>query len=798
MEIPELLAPAGSPDSFRVAINAGADAVYLSGKDFGARHYAENFSLQEIHEAVEYAHLHDRNVYVTVNTLLRDSELSDVAEYLQELSSAGADAVIIQDPALLVLRDELSIDLPFHASTQMTIHNRAGIRWAEQMGLERVILARELSIDEVSALAAESDVELEVFIHGALCYSYSGQCLLSSFIGGRSGNRGRCAQPCRKRYELIQLKPSERRVPLREEYLLSTRDISAYMHLQELVEAGVQSLKIEGRMRSPEYVATTVSVYRRALDEIKSGGWKPSEKEFDKLRLTFNRTLTGGHLFREDFMGREYPGDRGLPVGHVERYEGGRAHIRITSRIKPEAGDGLFFQGTGKGMYVHDHRYDGGLLSVPSGPVKEGALVYLTGRKSLQKFTEKLRRSSPGKCWDIELKFTADKDGMVDLTAEWMMNGLRLRESVETQFERALKRPLNEDTIKNHLLRVGDKPFRLTLTEFRYPGGLFYPLSRLNALRRELLMRVERRILRERRPHYHHPKPASHHPDRRLPEAPCISVYVEDLKAMKSALRAGAGRVYLEPQVHGDFRICDDDDIISVLERASEVSSRYGAEAVWKWPDITHDWLFERLLEIEGDLSMDLMVGGYGIPDLINCDVKVYGSPALNIFNSRSAALLSGKFHLLTLSPELSWNDLQRIQVPAEIIVHGNLTAMVTRDNLWKLAPPDFDTSTGSRWGIMDSRGAVFPINQLLGCETVIMNSRETCLIDFLPSLPDAGFRNFSIDCRIQSPERTRLLVESYVSALESPERIPDIKERIVMESPAGVTASHFRRGLAE
>ncbi|MBE2899624.1 U32 family peptidase [Methanothermobacter thermautotrophicus] len=807
MEIPELLAPAGSPDTFRVALNAGADAVYLSGKDFGARYYAENFSLREIREAVDYAHLHDRRVYVTLNTLIRDSEIQRVSDYLQELHAAGADAVIIQDPSILFLRDELSLDIPLHASTQMTIHNMAGIKWAEDVGLERVILARELSVDEIRDITSKAGVDIEVFIHGALCYSYSGQCLLSSFIGGRSGNRGRCAQPCRKKYELIQLKPGRRVVKLPWKYLLSTRDLSAYMHLDRLVDAGVSSLKIEGRMRSAEYVATTVSVYRRALDEIKEGRWRPSRKEFERLMLTFNRTLKGGHLVGEDFMGREYPGDRGLPIGYVEKYSMGRAIVRLTSETVPRRGDGLFFQKNSMGIRLGDHLLDGGILSIPSKPVTPGSRVYLTGRRELQKFTEKLRSSHPPHLWDVELRFIASEDGEVHLTAEWSMDGRTLRESIDAKFERALRRPLAPDTIREQLLKAGDKPFRLSFAEFRYPGGLFHPISGLNALRRELLSRVEKRIIEEKRSEKVKEKKSSEKVSEGFAgrsaagggdQSPCISVYVEDLPSLETALMAGAGRVYFEPMIHRDFRECDWNDVRSILREARDIASGYDAEFVWKWPDITHDWLLRRLLKIEDELNLNIMVGGFGIPELIRGGVKIYGSPALNIFNSISSMLMSGRFHMLTVSPELSGEDLMGMEGNLEVPVHGNLTAMVTRDNLWRLVPKDFNTGSDSLWALRDSRGATFPMNQLMGCETVIMNSRETCLIDFLPSLLRWGFRNFSIDCRIYPPGRTRALVESYIEALENPEGIVDIKEKIEGESEYGITASHFRHGLRE
>ena len=300
--LPELLAPAGSPESLRAAIAAGADAVYLSGKRFGARRYAANFSDEEIKEGIRLAHACGVRIYITVNTLIHDRELRGVAEYLVWLYAAGVDAVLVQDTGVASLAREIVPDLTIHASTQMTIHNAEGVLWAAEQGFSRVVLARELPLDEIRRIAVKTHktgVGLEVFAHGALCYSYSGQCLLSSAIGGRSGNRGMCAQPCRKPYTLVTGDHDEYGRPerLRDmetpgNYLLSPKDLCTYRYLPELVKAPVVSLKIEGRMKSPEYVAIVVSTYRRALDAIAAGDWRPGPEAERDLLLAFNRGFT--------------------------------------------------------------------------------------------------------------------------------------------------------------------------------------------------------------------------------------------------------------------------------------------------------------------------------------------------------------------------------------------------------------------------------------------------------------------------------------------------------------------------
>ena len=245
--LPELLAPAGSPEAFRAAVAAGADAVYLSGKRFGARKFAQNFTDEEIEEAINFAHSRDVCVYVTINTLIHDRELAHIGKYLLWLYSIGVDAVLIQDSGVAALAGRIVPELPLHASTQMTIHNSGGVLWAARQGFSRVVLARELSLDDITRIAREtagSGIGLEVFAHGALCYCYSGQCLFSSVIGGRSGNRGMCAQPCRKPYSLVTGQPDAlgrptrlRDLALPDRFLLSPKDLCTLENLRELVDS---------------------------------------------------------------------------------------------------------------------------------------------------------------------------------------------------------------------------------------------------------------------------------------------------------------------------------------------------------------------------------------------------------------------------------------------------------------------------------------------------------------------------------------------------------------------------------
>lgn len=399
MKIPELLAPVGSAEHLKIAILSGASSIYLSGEEFGARKYAENFTLAEIREAVNYAHLYNVKVYVTVNTLIKENELLKVSKYLLNLYEIGVDAVIIQDIGLIKIIKENIPKLTIHASTQMNIHNIEGIKWAKSQGIKRIVLSREIELNELKELikyAHSQDIEIEIFGHGALCYSYSGHCLLSSLQGGRSGNRGTCAQPCREPYELI-LKNENREKVIDSEtegkYILSPRDLSLYETLAEIANLNIDSIKIEGRMRSKYYVFTVVSNYRQRLNKLRhdnssqilDNNIKNAEKrnknrkikDYDKkkqenkkilldlkrkqkiknkqsleeLNLVFNREFTTGHLIpknKQNIMNNKKPGHSGLYIGNIHRYNKETEEIIIALHDDlltiPEKGDGLLVE----------------------------------------------------------------------------------------------------------------------------------------------------------------------------------------------------------------------------------------------------------------------------------------------------------------------------------------------------------------------------------------------------------------------------------------------------------------------
>ncbi len=520
--LPELLAPAGSPEAFRAAMAAGADAIYLGGKRFGARKYAANFSDEELEQAVLLAHSFGIRVYVTVNTLVHDRELSGVTEYLAWLYSLGVDAVLVQDTGIAALAREYVPGLTLHASTQLTIHNTGGVRWAHAQGFSRVVLARELSLGEVCRMArdtGDTGVGLEVFVHGALCYSYSGQCLLSSMIGGRSGNRGMCAQPCRKPYTLARgetdgfgrpVRLSD--VPLGEQYLLSPRDLCTYHRLPELARSPVASLKIEGRMRSPAYVAIVVSIYRRALDAIAAGTWEESPEAVRDLLLAFNRGFTGGYLSGdryETLMGRDAPDNRGLLVGRVEGYDRttSSASVRSVIPVLPVTGDGLLVRDrerpeNDRGFALNSpirKTRTGFTLPLP-GPVAAGAPVYITSSRDLDARARRII-AKPGpdllRPLPISVEITVQPDGSFRIEGSVLPRyGVPVPVSFHSRqrMEPARTHPLGREQLEQQLKKTGGTPFTITHTDLRYDGTMFAPVAVLNEVRREFFRLAGERL----------------------------------------------------------------------------------------------------------------------------------------------------------------------------------------------------------------------------------------------------------------------------------------------------------------
>lgn len=430
----ELLAPAGNAEGFYGAIHAGADAVYLGGNRFGARAYAENFTTSELVECIRYGHLLGRKIYLTVNTLLKESELSELSDYLQPFYEAGLDAVIVQDMGVLGFIRRHFPALELHASTQMTLCSLHGARLLKDLGAARIVPARELSLQELSEIRSRVDIELETFIHGAMCYCYSGQCLFSSILGGRSGNRGRCAQPCRLPYEVKTGGKQSGTC-----YPLSLKDMCTIEHIPMLIEAGIDSFKIEGRMKKPEYAAGVTAIYRKYIDRY--------------------------YELREQF-GEEHA---------AERYEVLPEDMDALSSlyIRSEKQDGFYFKHNGREMVT---------LSSPA----------YSGNN------EKLLAEIKARYLDERLKLPVRVAGVfvAGLPAEVTLQTDELSVTVRgATVEKAQKQPVTEENVRKQLGKMGDSAFVPVDMELKVGEEVFYPLRQINELRREAVSKLEQSLL---------------------------------------------------------------------------------------------------------------------------------------------------------------------------------------------------------------------------------------------------------------------------------------------------------------
>jgi putative protease len=847
--IPEILAPAGSPEAVRAAVNAGADAVYLGGRRFSARRHAANFTDEELREAVSYAHLRGAKVYVTVNTLIHDRELPDLARYLRELFLMGVDAILVQDPGVAALSRELVPDLPLHASTQCTITTADGLRWAKSAGFDRVVLARELSLVEIDRLFALPSGErpgIEIFAHGALCYAYSGQCLLSSVIGGRSGNRGRCAQPCRKPYRLVSGKGdrygrliSPEPVTLAGAYLLSTKDLCIVAALPELVIRPFAALKIEGRMRSAEYVAIAVSRYRRALDRAVSGQGSPASRDVEDLAVMFSRGFTCGYITGERgpaLMGRRRPENQGLYLGRITSSREGEIRVQAAAETIPLAGDGLVGvdeeseERTGF-VLRHDAARNGSTLVIRQGTGCRPEMgLYLTRSLRLEKEAKAIigREGPTGKFpLEIDLLLTfSERHPPVLIGTLALQDGNIIRVSREAGFipEKATGKPTSPEEVERQVRKTGGTGFQVRDFSLSTPGNLFIPQGLLNQFRRDFLDEVKRKVPASYLPGEETAQAAderlrttlrelSRTPGRKKVVRPDLAVLCDDLEGAVAALAAGCSTVYLEPEP-------DPASVLTMLLPALESTEQEGRLA-WKWPHIELPGFTEEVIPFLPALQKaglrEIMAESPGSADTLRRlapGIRITAGTGLNIFNHRTIRALSPLFNAFVLSPELSGNDIAELaaRVPEtstgiSILVQGNVEAMVTADTLSDLVPRKLK---GQEWqyGLLDQTGRVFPFRTDNRGRTEIFNATELCLLDYLPDLARAGVDRFLIDARWRGPAYSGDMTSRYREALSVEEWMqggPDtsgmvsrIKGEIRDMARGGITTGPYLRGLSE
>lgn len=499
----ELLAPAGDYEVFQTAVQAGANAVYLAGKNFGARAFSNNFTIEEIKKAVEYAHLRSVKIYVTVNTIVYEKEWEELKNYIDELYNANVDAIIVQDFGIIEYISEKYPDFEIHASTQMNIFDKEAAKILKSIGIRRVVLARETNLKSVKEIS-EIGIEVEVFAHGALCYCASGNCLMSFAIGKRSGNRGTCAQPCRKRYHIM-----ENGNKICDDYaLLSMRDLNTLAHIDQLIEANISSLKIEGRMKSKEYVYAVVKNYRKKIDDYYNNIKNDNNDIInDELAVAFNRKFTKGYLFNEQnnlLTNTLNVNHQGIAIGKVINVSGHNFDVKLSKELNLK--DAIRIVGNNEYGFVVNKMLVNNMevtCAMPNEVVRlnanctvtKNSLVLKTQSAKLQIESTELLKSQ-NKFIKINAKLVLKYLNRMQLTIFNDENSV----TVESVFiETLANSPVNKQFIEDRFNKFKDTPFKLNNLIIDYDEKCYFSVKDLNEIRKLATQKFSKEILKFRR-----------------------------------------------------------------------------------------------------------------------------------------------------------------------------------------------------------------------------------------------------------------------------------------------------------
>ncbi|WP_279159783.1 U32 family peptidase [Thomasclavelia cocleata] len=489
----ELLAPAGSYEALVAAVQNGANAIYLGGNAFSARAFATNFSREELKKAVIYAHLRNVKIYVTVNTLYEDNQFENLKDYLLFLATIDVDALIIQDVGLLHFVKKYFPDFEIHMSTQTSIYNLSAVKYFEELGVDRIVLARENSIEEIKNICNNTDLDIEVFVHGALCMSYSGQCLMSSMIAKRSGNKGACGQPCRLAYKLEKDGKNLDSVP---SYLLSPRDLCTLDNIGILIEAGITSFKIEGRMKRPEYVAVIVKQYREAIDVyLKKQELNDVNNRIIEMKQMFNRGFTKGYLLHDNnFMAKEYPGNRGIDLGTVVDYDKKRKVVKIKLLNRVKQGDRISFKSTDfvrtitklfLNQKLVNQANKNSIVEIElNTAVKKGESVYkIIDIELIEKAKTSYQKEQIKN--PITMHFSGQINNYATLKIYYRDTIIEIKSN--QVIEAATSAPLSKEHIKNQLAKLGNTIFVAEKINIEFPENAFLSLKEINEMRRQAI-----------------------------------------------------------------------------------------------------------------------------------------------------------------------------------------------------------------------------------------------------------------------------------------------------------------------
>jgi len=781
---PELLVPAGDYDCALAAIHAGADAVYLGGKLFSARAGAHNFSDNEITELIGYAACRGVKIYVAINTLYKDSELDEVLMFAKKMYQAGAAAFILQDVGLSQLLKTSFPDIELHASTQMTCHSVAGAKYLKKLGFSRIILSRELSIAEVEEITDSSGIETEVFVHGALCVSYSGQCLMSSLVGGRSGNRGKCAQPCRLAYHLNKNGKS-----IKHGYLLSPKDMMTLSMLEEIVHSGVSALKIEGRMKNADYVYIVTKAYREKLDHLSM----PMRKQItNKVTQIFNRGGSFSSGFYHEYAGADMmsvrtPKSSGLFCGKVIGYADGKTKIRFAEDMVP--GDGIEIwtnnqQHVGCGINRLIKKNDTMTLSL-DGNIDIGNDVY-------KSYDKKLFDDTKRDLQEAHRRLTVDANVLVmagdNVSFTLSVPGTNIMTTAysKSPVQEAKNAPMSKADIVAQLSKTGNSPFVLDFKQIDVDPGVFVSKTELNGVRREAILNLEDMLIHATRRTEEQSLPTLSHSSKNVPDQQ-LTVQIPDADMLSSVLKFDVARVYV------DYNENNVGSVVGYKEHASRI---FLALPVITRNDAEHAFM-KRLPELE---MYDF--GGYLVRTAGQLEMLMhFGTKKalvlddhFNIFNSQTKKALPDSV-VTTFSQELTANQLRIMDGDAsEIIIYGRQTLMTTSScpiGLYDAKKDGMHCSkrgTKDVYALIDRKEFAFPIvTDCEHCTAFILNSKTLDVTQRFHEIKNTGVAYLRLIFTDEEEHLVNRTIGRYVKLMKG--------DAVEVPSNFQFTNGHFFRG---
>ena len=804
---PELLAPAGGWECLRAAVANGADAVFFGLPRFNARLRADNFTEEELPEVTAFCHRHGVKAYVTLNTLVFTGELDDAAEYLRLLNRSGVDALIVQDIGLVRLASAIVPELPIHASTQMTLTSPQGVEVAKGLGITRSVLARELSLRELERFDTER-MPLEVFVHGALCVAYSGQCLTSESLGQRSANRGECAQACRMPYELV-VDGALRDLGDRR-YLLSPQDLAAVNDIPKLIECGVSSFKIEGRLKSPEYVAAVCQVYRKAIDAAVAGqAGEMSDEDRYLLEMTFSRGLYSGWMHgvnHQELVHARFGKKRGPFVGRIT--EVGAEFVAFDSQAPLKQGDGIVFdtgadtdQEQGGRIYeIRGNRYYFRHGHLDPRRLKVGDRVWKTDDPDLAK---RLRQSYGGR---IEARqrtpFDVTLSGREGEPLVMISGAIRIASVIP--LEAARNAPLTEEKLRAQLEKTAESGLELRSLSLQLEGAVILPISEINRMRRELLEKLLIASERKRpevwtnwRTLFKNSLPVTLPPEGEV--ALSLKVLCRSMEQLGAALDAGITELYADFEDIRRYK----EAVALVRERAGSVGSKVAsARILLATPRIqkaTEEGFFKLIENADPDGVLIRNLGA--ISYFAERKLTAVGDFSLNVSNPLTAQFFkNGGLDRVTISYDLNVRqvlDLLESAPPEwfELTLHQHMPMFHMEHCVFAafLSEGKDHTDCGRpceahRVHLRDRVGMKHPLRADVGCRNTLFNAVAQTGAGYFKELRAAGLRPFRIELLEENAEQTAAILSAYQNLLNGETEGADLWRSLRARAQLGVT----------